>query len=39
VKEKWFVRLPFSVYFGWITIATIAEPWRCWSASASTGWD
>ena len=24
VKEKWFVRLPFSVYFGWITIATIA---------------
>jgi hypothetical protein len=24
-KEKWFVRLPFSVYFGWITIATIAN--------------
>ena len=24
VKEKWFVRLPFSVYFGWVTIATIA---------------
>jgi hypothetical protein len=24
LKEKWFVRLPFSVYFGWITIATIA---------------
>lgn len=23
-KEKWFVRLPFSVYFGWVTIATIA---------------
>ena len=23
-KEKWFIRLPFSVYFGWITIATIA---------------
>lgn len=23
-KEKWFVRLTFSVYFGWITIATIA---------------
>jgi len=22
--EKWFIRLPFSVYFGWITIATIA---------------
>jgi len=24
-KEKWFVLLPFSVYFGWITIATIAN--------------
>ena len=24
-KEKWLVLLPFSVYFGWITIATIAN--------------
>lgn len=24
-REKWFVRLPFSVYFGWITVATIAN--------------
>jgi hypothetical protein len=24
-KEKWFVRLPFSVYFGWISVATIAN--------------
>jgi hypothetical protein len=24
-KEKWFVLLPMSVYFGWITIATIAN--------------
>lgn len=24
IKEKWFVRLPFSVYFGWVTVATIA---------------
>lgn len=24
-QEKWFVRLPFSVYFGWITVATIAN--------------
>ena len=24
-KEKIFVRLPFSVYFGWITVATIAN--------------
>lgn len=25
VKERWLVRLPFSVYFGWITVATIAN--------------
>lgn len=24
-KENWFARLPFSVYFGWITVATIAN--------------
>lgn len=24
-KEQWLVRLPFSVYFGWITVATIAN--------------
>jgi hypothetical protein len=24
-KEKWLVRLPFSVYLGWITVATIAN--------------
>ncbi len=24
-KEKWLIRLPFSVYFGWLTIATIAN--------------
>jgi len=24
-KEKWLVKLPFSVYFGWITVATIAN--------------
>ncbi len=23
-KERWFVRLPFSIYFGWVTVATIA---------------
>ena len=23
--EKWFIRAPFSVYFGWITVATIAN--------------
>lgn len=25
MSEQWFIRLPFSVYFGWITIATIAN--------------
>lgn len=24
-KDKFFIRLPFSVYFGWITVATIAN--------------
>ena len=24
-KERWLVRLPFAVYFGWITVATIAN--------------
>lgn len=24
-RERWLVRLPFSVYFGWITVATIAN--------------
>ena len=24
-REKFFIRLPFSIYFGWITIATIAN--------------
>jgi benzodiazapine receptor len=23
--EKWFVRIPFSIYLGWITVATIAN--------------
>ncbi len=25
LKDKFFVRLPFTIYFGWITIATIAN--------------
>lgn len=24
-REQWLVRLPFSVYFGWITVATVAN--------------
>lgn len=25
VKERFFIRLPFSIYFGWVTVATIAN--------------
>lgn len=25
VKDYWFVRAPFSIYFGWITVATVAN--------------
>lgn len=25
LKERWFLKLPFSIYFGWITVATIAN--------------
>ncbi len=25
LKEKFFIRLPFSIYFGWVTVATIAN--------------
>jgi hypothetical protein len=25
LKDRWLVRLPFSIYFGWITVATIAN--------------
>ena len=40
-REKFFLRLPFSVYFGWITIATIANittllvywGWKGWGLS------
>lgn len=35
-KEKFFVRLPFSIYFGWITIATIAN---ATILLISWGWD
>lgn len=42
LKEKLFIRLPFSVYFGWITVATIANVttflvsigWSSFSAAA-----
>lgn len=35
-KEKFFIRLPFSVYFGWITVATIAN---ATTLLVSIGWD
>lgn len=35
-KEKLFVKVPFSVYFGWITVATIANI-TVWLVSL--GWD
>ncbi|HOO29133.1 MAG TPA: tryptophan-rich sensory protein, partial [Lachnospiraceae bacterium] len=35
-KERFFVRLPFTVYFGWITIATIAN---AAVLLVSVGWD
>ena len=36
VKEKIFVKLPFSVYFGWITVATIAN---ATTMMVSMGWN
>jgi hypothetical protein len=35
-REKFFIRLPFSVYFGWITVATIANATTLF---VSIGWD
>lgn len=36
LAEKFMVRLPFSVYFGWITVATIAN---ATTLLVSLGWD
>ena len=35
-REQWLVRLPFSIYFGWITVATVANI-TVWLVSV--GWD
>lgn len=35
-REKLFIRLPFAVYFGWITVATIAN---ATSLLVFSGWD
>ena len=36
MRERFFVKLPFSVYFGWITVATIAN---ATTLLVSLGWD
>lgn len=36
LSEKIFIRLPFSIYFGWITVATIAN---ATTLLVSIGWD
>jgi hypothetical protein len=36
MREQWLVRLPFSVYFGWLTVATVANI-TVWLVSI--GWD
>jgi len=36
IREKIFIRLPFSIYFGWITVATIAN---AAALLVSLGWD
>jgi hypothetical protein len=36
LRDKFFVRLPFSIYFGWITVATIAN---VTTLLVSIGWD
>ncbi|MBU3182982.1 tryptophan-rich sensory protein [Clostridium psychrophilum] len=37
-KEKLFVKLPFSVYFGWITVATIANAATLLVSLGWNGW-
>lgn len=36
LKENFFIKLPFSIYFGWITVATIAN---ITALLVSIGWD
>ena len=44
IAEKWAVHIPFSIYLGWITVATIANTtqllyylgWNGWGISAAT---
>jgi hypothetical protein len=36
--ERWFVHLPFSIYLGWITVATIANVTSLLDFSGWNGW-
>lgn len=36
IKDRWFIPAPFSIYFGWITVATVANI-TTWLVSAE--WD
>lgn len=36
--ERWAVRLPFSIYLGWITVATLANVTDVLSLTAWNGW-
>ncbi|WP_040287405.1 hypothetical protein [Sporosarcina koreensis] len=38
MKERFFIRLPFTVYFGWITVATIADITAFLVKSGWGGW-
>lgn len=38
-SERWLVRLPFSIYFGWITVATIANFTSVLDYLNWSGWD
>jgi len=35
-NERWFARIPFSIYLGWITVATVANATQL---LVSVGWD
>jgi hypothetical protein len=38
LKEKIFIRIPFSIYFGWITVATIANATALLVSLGFNGW-
>ena len=44
VREKWLMKMPFSIYFGWLTVATVANisvwlvsiQWDAWGVNPSS---